>query len=360
MSDYFDLGIVTPAGGSPAMYSPAFYATAQLAVHELNESGGVLGREVRLRSIRVGPHALVERNEVAEKIFDRELHGLIVCHDSHVRELIVSTVQGRIPIYYPPIWEGGLTADEVISTGDDPHGKIWPTIQWLAENAAARDWIIVGTDYQWPTGTARAVEPLLLRHGWWHGTHLVPYSLVDDLDGDERVVSQLVDAVEVSSATCVLVLLHGSQMAMFNREFASRNLDERVLRFAPMADEAVLLASGAEATRGLITAFGNVEFEKPAPERSFLERYFALHGSDFPEPSGVTLAGFEGVAVASAVVGQAGTLRPETPELARVKYEGFEFEAPSGLVRVEGAKLTRPMSIMTADGVGLSPLYHLR
>lgn len=359
MSDRYRLGLVTPAGGTSAMYTPALIATAELAVHEFNQRGGVLGREIELISIRIGPNALHDLPELRLAIDRASLHGLICCHDSHVRELVIDLVDGRFPIFYPPIWEGGQERAGVICTGDNTEVKVWPVIDWLAKNAAATDWMIVGTDYLWPRGTARMVEPLLSRRGWWHGTHLVPYSLMDDLDDDDRVVRQLVDAVEASSASCVLALLHGSQMAMFNREFAARGLDERVLRFAPMADEAVLLASGPETTRGLITAFGSLDGEHAEGEPTFLDRYAALHGRDFPEPTGITLAGYEGVAVASAIVTQAGTLSPTMVDLARVRAEGFEFDAPTGRVSVGGATLRRPMTLMMADGVELSPFVRL-
>lgn len=359
MSGHYRLGLIVPGGGSPAMYTPTFAATAELAAHEINGRGGVLGREIELIPIRVGPNALHELDELTGAIDRTRPHGLVVCHDSHVREVVIDLVAGRAPIYYPPIWEGGRQRPGVICTGDDTEVKVWPAIRWLAENAAATDWMIVGTDYLWPSGTARSVEPLLSRRGWWHGTHLVPYSLLDDLDGDERVVRQLVDAVEASSASCVLVLLHGSQMAMFNREFTARGLDERVLRFAPMADEAVLLASGPDTTRGLLTAFGALDGGLGPGEAGFLQRYSAFHGKEAPTPTGVTLAGYEGVAVASAVVTGSGLLRPSARELALVRARGFEFDAPTGRVSVRRDSVVRPMDLLAVEGLDYVRLAQL-
>jgi len=335
------------------MYTPSFAMTAELAMHETNARGGVLGREVELVPIRVGPHALRQVDELTGALERAQADGIIVCHDSHVRELVIDSLQGRAPVFYPPIWEGGAQRRGVICTGEDSGSKIWPAIRWLAEHASATDWMIVGTDYLWPSGTAIAVEPQLRAMGWWHGTHLVPYSLLDDLDGDERVVRQLVDAVDASSASCVLVLLHGSQMAMFNREFAVRGLDSRVLRFAPMADESVLLASGPETTQGLLTAFGSLRDGATVDGRDFLERYRALHGAIVPTPTGVTLAGYEGVAVACAVVERTGHLRPSSDDLASMREQGFEFEAPTGRVTVRGDLVERPMNLLGVDGIEL-------
>ncbi len=341
------------------MYTPTFAMTAELAMHEFNARGGVLGNEIELVPVKVGPHALRRSDEVTEALERAGADGVIVCHDSNVRELVIDIVRGRAPVFYPPIWEGGAQRAGVICTGEDSGSKTWPAIRWLAENASASDWMIVGTDYRWPSGTARAVEPQLRRRGWWHGTHLVPYSLLDDLDGDERVVRQLVDAVEASTATCVLVLLHGSQMAMFNREFASRGLDERVLRFAPMADESVLLASGPETTRGLLTAFGSLDDGAPVDERGFLQRYRELHGALAPTPTGVTLAGYEGVAVASAIALGTGHLRASVDELSSMRSRGFDFEAPTGRVSVRSGSVTRPMKLLSVDGIDLVPLATL-
>lgn len=354
MSDRYRLGLIVPSGGTPAMYAPSFSTTAELAAHEINERGGVLGREIELVPIGVGPNALHDPGELRAAIERARTHSLVLCHDSHVRELVTELVGGRVPIFYPPIWEGGRHHPGVLCTGDSTETKVWPAIHWLARNAAATDWMIVGTDYLWPTRTARMVEPLLSQRGWWRGTHLAPYSLLEDLDGDERVVHEVIDAIEASAAGCVLVLLHGSQMAMFNREFTARGLDERVLRFAPMADEAVLLASGPETTCGLLTAFGTFEGAE-----GFLESYAALHGRGVPEPTGVTLAGYEGVAVASAVVARSGQLTPSMRDLARVRSQGFAFDLPAGRVELGRGLIKRSMSLLAVEGIDFVHLAQL-
>lgn len=314
---------------------------------------------IELVPIRVGPNALHSERELHEAFSGTELHGLVVLHDSHVRELTLDAAGLSVPVYYPPIWEGGRERPGSICTGESPEGKVWPSIEWLAENASATDWMIVGTDYLWPSGTARSVEPLLKRRGWWHGTHLVPYSLMDDLDGDERVVRQLVDAAEASSASCVLVLLHGTQMAMFNREFAVRGLDQHVLRFAPMADESVLLASGPESTQGLLTAFGIIDSDLPTGSAGFMERHSSLHGGNLPRPTGVTLAGYEGVAVAAAVAREVGHVGVSIAELAQVRARGFAFESPIGRVDVSRSTVRRPIHLLAADGVALTGIARL-
>lgn len=361
MSHRYRLGLVVPSGGSPAMYAPTFFTAAELAAKEMNEAGGVLGRKVELMRIRVGPNALHDHGELFREIERSRPHGLIVCHDSYVREVIINLVGARVPVFYPPIWEGGRQRHGVLCTGDNTPHKTWSSIRWLAENAAATDWSIVGTNYLWPTVTARTMEPWLAQRDWWHGTHLVPYSLLDDLDGDERVVGQLIATVETSDASCVLVLLHGSQLAMFNREFAARGLDEHILRFAPMADETVLLASGPGTTRGLLTAFGEIESELlPVPGRpGFLQRFATLHGPKAPVPTGVTLAGYEGVVVAATVASRAGRLNPTPRDLAMVRNRGFEFDAPTGTVRVERHAVTRPMNLLAVEAFEYSRLAQL-
>ncbi len=360
MPDEFRIGLILPGGGSPAMHSPTFQSTAELAAHEVNARGGVLGRAIELTPIKMGPNALHDAEELRTAIAQANPHGLVVLHDSNVREITAQVVGGRIPIYYPAIWEGGCEPSGVICTGESPDGKVWPSIEWLARNAAATDWMIVGTDYLWPSGTVRAIEPRLRRRGWWHGTHLVPYSLLDDLDGDERVVRQLIDAVDSSSASCVLVLLHGTQMAMFNREFAARGLDHRVLRFAPMADEAVLLASGPDSTRGLLTSFGVIDGDRQhVGEVGFLERYSQFHGGKVPQPTGVTLVGYEGVMVACSIADRLGHIPLSADDLLRVRRAGFAFQAPTGQVRVRGDSILRPLHLLAVDGVELTSLARL-
>src|SRR5882762_6374429 len=69
----------------------------------------------------------------------------------------------------------------------------------------------------------------------------------------------VVHRVEASGCEAVLMLLIGNDAVEFNRAFSASGLDRDVLRFSSLIDENVLLASGADNTRGLMTSAGYFE-----------------------------------------------------------------------------------------------------
>ena len=63
-----------------------------------------------------------------------------------------------------------------------------------------------------------------------------------------------------SEADGVLMFLVGSDAVEFNREFVAAGLDVRCIRFSPLMEENMLLATGAENTSGLFASAGRVTF----------------------------------------------------------------------------------------------------
>ncbi|MDT7702590.1 MAG: urea transport system substrate-binding protein, partial [Pseudonocardiales bacterium] len=49
-----DVAFVVPTSGTSGIYGPSCEASGRLAVSEINDAGGILGREVRLRPVDGG------------------------------------------------------------------------------------------------------------------------------------------------------------------------------------------------------------------------------------------------------------------------------------------------------------------
>ena len=185
-----------------------------------------------------------------------------------------------MPYVYTALYEGGERTPGVFLTGETPDVQLLPAMRWLTEERGVRRWCIVGNDYVWPRQTAALARGYAERVGTEVCDELfVPLST--------EHFTQPIGRVLASRADGVLMLLVGADAARFNRQFADVGLDESCTRLSTLVDENTLLASGAEATRGLCSTAGYYE-SLPTPDcLAFGARYaerFGVHAPPLNSP----------------------------------------------------------------------------
>ncbi|EOM77328.1 hypothetical protein DW322_17810 [Rhodococcus rhodnii] len=338
--------MVCPQSGVGGLFGPSCRAVAELAAHELNDDGGVLGREVDLIEVDSGVAAPRLAAEVDALVSSGRVDAITGWHISSQRHLLSSVVRGRVPYVYTALYEGGETRPGVLASGEVPGTQVAPALSWLATNLGVRDWLAVGHDYVWPRRSAEyvaSVAPDLgLRFGGARFTGM----------GDEAAVTELVDVVEersVRSRTTlgVVMFLVGQDAVLFNREFAARGLHDRVIRFSPLMDEHMLMGSGDDGAIGLYSSAGYFRSLTTADTLDLQGRYSALHGPGAPALSNTAESCFEGMIALSRWVGRAGSTDPRRLTAA---VEGLAYEGPRGVVRFAGPQGRHDVYLARADG----------
>ena len=87
------LALVIPQSGPSGIFGPSCAASAQLAVEEINDGGGILGRELAVVTVDGGrsPEA------VAGDVGAARPEAVVGWHTSAVRRRLVTTLDGRCP-----------------------------------------------------------------------------------------------------------------------------------------------------------------------------------------------------------------------------------------------------------------------
>lgn len=333
------VALVVPLSGSAGVFGPSCELSARLAVGELNEAGGVLGRRVRLFPVDGGraPHLVAA--EVESLVSLGAIDAVVGWHISAVRRALVPRIAGRVPYVYTAQYEGGESAQGVFVTGETPVGQLLPAMRLLAETTAVRRWYTVGNDYVWPHATARAARRYArVCGGAVCGETFVPLG-TEDYAGVLR-------HIERSGADGVLMLLIGADAVHFNRAFAAYGLHERALRLSTHMDENMLLATGAQATGNLWAAAGYFESLATAESLEFSGRYAARFGADAPVLSSLGESCYEGVRLLAALAHRAGSL--DVRALTRLG-DGARYEGPRGPVALRGNHLAQRIYLARAD-----------
>lgn len=347
--DVLTMALVVPLQGPAGIFGPSCESCAQLAAEEINAEGGVLGRELRLLPVDGGRKPAEVAREVDALIRVGAIDAVTGWHISAVREAVAPAIAGRVPYAYTALYEGGERRPGVFLTGETPDLQLAPTLDWFADMAGVRRWTIVGDDYIWPRRSAAVARAHLRRIGGTvHDEIYVPLGTTD--------FSAVMRRVEASGCEAVLMLLIGEDAVQFNRAFAASGMDRDLLRFSSLIDENVLLASGANCTRGLMTSAGYFEDLATQAGLDFAAAYFRRFGEDAPVLNSLGESCYEGVRLLTALMRRAG--ETSVRSLMSVS-EGLSYESPRGTVEVRDRHLRQRVFLAAADGLNWDVLEEL-
>lgn len=340
------VAMVVPLQGPGGVFGPSCEAVSQLVAHDLNAAGGVLGREVQIEVVDGGAEPGVVAGRIDELITAGRIDAVSGWHISSVRNALAPVVAGRVPYAYPALYEGGERRRDIYCCGETPDGQIAPALRWLRDNLGARRWFIVGDDYVWPRSSMDSVR----RYARELNLDIVGGRFVDLGSAD---MTEVVRAAMASGCDAVLMLLVGHDAVEFNRACAELGADQSFMRFSPLMDESMLLASGDAGTHRLFVAASYFRSMIGAGPMELLGRYLELHGAAAPPLSGIAESCYEGPQLLARLIHRAGRLTDIATS------ECVAYESPRGTVEFRHDVTVQPVHLAVADGFDFDVLTTL-
>ncbi|MBC3194907.1 substrate-binding domain-containing protein [Pseudonocardia sp. C8] len=347
--DVLDIAFVVPESGPSGIYGPSCQTSGRLAAMEINEAGGILGREVRLRTVDGGQEPSRVAAAVEQLVVTGRVEAVTGWHTSAVREQLVPRVCGRVPYIYTAVYEGGEHTPGVFLTGETPSNQVFPAMRWMSEELGIRSWAIVGNDYVWPRMSARAAR------GYAEQVRAEVRDEIFVPVGSENF-GGVVRRLEDSKVDGVLMFLLGSDAVRFNRAFTARGAHERCVRLSPLMDENMLMATGAANTHDLFSAAGFFETLGTAYGLDFERRYMNLAGPSAPAVASPGESCYEGVTLLAELASAA-----RATDVGRISRASdvVSYEGPRGPVRMCNQHLLQPTYLARADGLEFDVLTEL-
>jgi ABC-type branched-subunit amino acid transport system substrate-binding protein len=347
--DTLDVALVVPLQGPAGIFGPSCECCAQLAAEEVNAESGVLGKELRLVLVDGGAPPERVATEIDALVSAGAIDAVAGWHISAVREVVAPRIDGRVPYVYTALYEGGERSPGVFLTGETPNRQLRPTLRWFASELGIRRWTIVGDDYVWPRSSARAAHRYLAELGG-----VVCDEIYVPLGTDD--FQEALGRVAASGCEAVLMLLIGNDAVAFNRAFSGAGLDREHIRFSSLTEENVLLATGPDNTRGLMTSAGYFEDLPTASGLDFAAAYARRFGLQAPVLNSLGESCYEGVRLLTELLRRAGALDVER---IQATAEGLEYESPRGTVQVRDRHLEQRVFLAAADGLQWDVLQQL-
>jgi urea transport system substrate-binding protein len=337
----YRVALVIPLQGPAGLFGASCEAVSELAAVELNRETGLLGRPVELVVVDGGAAPAVIGRQVDHLVTRGMVDAVTGWHISAVREVVAPAIAGRIPYVYTSLYEGGEHRPGVFCSGETPADQVAPALRWLRDQLGVRRWAIVGNDYIWPWGSSDAVRsyaPAL--DLTLVGESYLPLGTAD--------FSGVVDRLAACGADGVLMLLVGQDAVAFNRSFAERGLHERMVRFSPLMEENMLLASGPAATAGLYVAASYFRSLATPGALDLVGRYVARFGPHAPPLNNAAESCYEGIRTLFALSKRAGST--DLDRMLAVA-DSVGYDGPRGVMHMRDGHVRQRVHLAVADDV---------
>ncbi len=340
-ADPIKIGILDSRSGNFALHSAPKYMAAQLAVKEINDKGGVLGRQLEL--VAPDPQSDNRRfQELGRMLIQRDkvdvLFGGFASAEREALRPIID--QYKMLYFYNNQYEGGVADKYTFCTGPVPEQQIDPVIKYCIEKYGPRMYILAA-DYNFGQLSAKWTHVIAKKYGGEVvGEEFIPLATSQFASTLERVQSIKPDFL--------VMYITGDNHASFYPQAQAAGLK------IPYASS-INVAQGYEHRRfpaptlsGMHIGIHYVEELNTPANDDFVKRFKAL----FPDVAYIgeqTENTYVGVYLYAMAVEKAGTT--DIPKVIEALESGLHFDAPEGPVYLDPAThhLVRDIRIVVVD-----------
>jgi len=149
--DSVTVGILHSITGTMAISETGSVEAEKLAIAQINASGGVLGRQIKIIQ-EDGASDWPTFAEKAKKLLASDHCAAVFgCWTSASRKAVLPVFeQLNGMLYYPTFYEGLEQSKNVIYTGQEATQQILAGLNWVEEKTKAKTYYLLGSDYIWP------------------------------------------------------------------------------------------------------------------------------------------------------------------------------------------------------------------
>lgn len=339
------VGFLFSDTGATSVIERAQKRAALLAVEEINNEGGVLGRELLIAGNDTGSNPARFQAEARRLLVDVGVEALFGCYMSSTRKPVLREVEAHGSLlFYPTHYEGFEYAQGCIYSGAAPNQNARWLADYMTETYGHR-YFFVGSNYVFPYELNRIMRDLLSNRG----AEVVDevYIPVDADDDDiDRVIARIRDTNNASGPVIIFSTIVGTSAVKFYQAYDRAGFDRDTCPIGSVTTgEPEMRVIGKDASIGHVKAAPYFNVIKSEANKRFTTAYLDRFGPDIPLCAESEAAYFQVKLFAEAV------RRVETfdrSEILRV-LPTFSLEAPQGSVRVD--EITHHTSLWPRVGV---------
>jgi urea transport system substrate-binding protein len=326
--DEIVVGSLLDTTGPLNIYGKEMTNATQMAIDDINASGGVLGEKVKLDAFDTqsdDTKYTQYANQLALQDHPAVVMGGIT---SASREAIRPIFdRNKILYFYNEQYEGGVCDANTFNTGVVPSQQLAALIPWAIQNIGPKLYV-VAAEYNYGEISADWVKKYAEENGGTIvGTEFVPLESSD--------FSSVISHLQTTKPDVVVSLLVGGEHIPFYRSFNATGLNSEMKIVSPtfgLGNEQVVLPPNE--SKEITVAYPYIESLENPVNQKFVQEYKKRFGANaYVTDSAVTV--WNGWHLWAEAVEKAGTTDREAVIDALQEGEGISFESPSGTVTMD-------------------------
>jgi urea transport system substrate-binding protein len=321
------VGILHSLSGTMAISEVSVRDSELLAIDEINKAGGVLGKQLK-PVIEDGASDWPTFAEKAQKLISTDkVAATFGGWTSASRKAMLPVFErNKALLYYPVQYEGLEASPYIFYTGATTNQQIIPGLEFLKDKLKVKKLFLVGSDYVFPRTANKEIKAWAKANGM----SIVgeEYSPLGNTD-----YATTVNKIKQASPDAVFQTINGDSNVAFWKQFTDAGLDAKklpVISVSTAEDE--VRGVGIKNIVGQYVAWNYYQTTPGATNAAFVKAYKAKYGADRVTDDPIE-AGYVGVHLWALAVEKAGSTDPEKVKAAS---KGLTFQAPEGLVTVDG------------------------
>ena len=341
-ADTIKIGVPVGLSGANSVVAPSVVQSAELAVDQINASGGLLGRQLEVVVADDGSGAQGAQKAFDSLVFQKKVDALISMETSAARNAGLPIVnRGKVPYIYTSFYEGRSCSPWMYVNAWVPEQQVAPIVDHFMKSESAKTFFLIGSDYAFGRGMLEFTQKYIEESGGKVlGDEYLPMDGTDWTAIISKLKAAKPDALITSTAG-------GAPNVTLTKQLRAAGVD---IPYGNLAvDEGTARNMGADAA-GIYISASYISGIDSSENKNFLKAMKAKFGDDMKTPNDLSVPQYEAVYLYKLAVEKAGTTDPQAviDALDDVAYKG-----PRGVIKMSKQRhtpLTMYLAQVQADG----------
>ena len=323
------VGILHSLTGTMAISETGAQEAEKLAIKQINEMGGVLGRKIKIIQ-EDGASDWPTFAEKSRKLLVKDkVAAVFGCWTSASRKAALPVFEKENGLlYYPTFYEGLEQSKNVIYTGQEATQQILAGLDWVAKEKKAKTFYLIGSDYIWPRTSMKIARKHIenVLGGKVVGEEYKPL-------GNTQFGS-VINKIRLKKPDVIYAaVVGGSNVAWFKQLKAAGITSKKQTLLTISVTEDEVLGIGGENLEGFYSIMKYFQSQDNENNKAFVKAFKEMWGED-SVIGDVTQAAYLGPWLWKAAVEKAGSFDVDKVVAVSEKGDIELTTAPEGYVKL--------------------------
>lgn len=334
------IGVLHSLSGTMAISETSLRDVVLMAVDEINQSGGVLGKQIEPVVVDPASNWDLFAEKAKQLITQDKVAVTFGCWTSVSRKSVLPVFESNNALlFYPVQYEGEEQSLNVFYTGASPNEQLVPAAEYMMseEGGGYKKFYLLGTDYVFPRTANKVLKAFLKSKGVPDANIMEEYTPFHHQD--YQTIVGKIKRFAAGGGACVLSTINGDSNVPFYKEFANQGLtsaDCPIMAFSVAEDE--LRAMDVPPLVGHLACWNYFQTIDTPENKKFVAAFkefckkHSLPGGDSRVTDDPIEAAYFGVYVWKMAAEKAGSF--DVDKVRQAVY-GMPFSAPGGAKKMD-------------------------